>query len=54
LEVAQKVPILCEFIRRGILLALLPLLSYFWVEGFFFAPAVYLWFQRREIVDPAS
>jgi hypothetical protein len=53
LEVAQKIPILCEFFRRGILSALLPLLSYFWVEGFFFAPAVYLWFQRRETIDPA-
>ena len=41
LEVAQKIPSLCEFLGRGIQSALLPLLLYLWVESFFFAPAGY-------------
>jgi hypothetical protein len=53
LEVAQKIPILCKFFRRGILLTLLPLLSYFLIEYFSFAPAVDFGVQRHEIVDPA-
>ena len=53
LEFAQKVPILCEFFRGGIVSTLLPLLLYFLIEGIFSASAVNLLFQRHEIVDPA-
>jgi hypothetical protein len=52
LEVAQKIPSLCEFLSRCIQAVLLPLLSYFWVEGFFFAPAGYFWFEQLEVVYP--
>ncbi len=54
LEFAQKIPVQCEFFRRGILLTLLPVLSHFWIEYFFFAPAAYPLFQSHERVDPAS
>ncbi len=52
LEVAQKIPSLCEFLGRCIQSALLPLLSYLWVESFFFAPAGYFFLQWHEVVDP--
>ena len=52
LEVAQKIPGLYEFLGRCIQSALLPLLSYLWVESFFFAPAGYFFLQWHEVVDP--
>ena len=54
LEFAQKIPIQCEFLCQGIRLTLLPVLSHFWIEDCFFAPAAYPLFQRHEIVDSAS
>jgi hypothetical protein len=53
LKVAEKIPILCEFFCRDIILILLPLLLYLLIEGILTALTAYFLSQRHEVIDPA-